>query len=314
MNTEIELINAVSNNDIPMIYQIYLADFNKSYKFINVTKSSINLGCQNNHKTIGYLNSPTNVYDLFLFGGEFNTLEIRMKTINIYITKFIIIEWSYTHKGHYKGCLLNNSKIFINFEEKIEYHCFNINNSNINHEMNNVIKYFKSVILRLNIEVTDWLMISHVDEIPDISSCSSLKYCQMKEKYYHSDGVFIYGDINHIYDTIYVKENITTYPFPIYWEYGYLLSKIDTISHHKFQICFENCPKLSYGVHLSPWPNIFQEILKYSECSECSSRDNKEIIDFIIDRSKKLILHGKSISHYSKEYRLPSYLEEMIMR
>jgi len=62
------------------------------------------------------------VFDVFLFNGELDLLEIRLNLLNDYVDHFVISEYDETHSGIKKEFYFENNKhLFKEFEDKIIY-------------------------------------------------------------------------------------------------------------------------------------------------------------------------------------------------
>ena len=60
------------------------------------------------------------IYDCCMFFDEEMLLGLRLKTLNKYIDKFIIVESKYTHSGDKKKLIFNINK-YSEFKNKINY-------------------------------------------------------------------------------------------------------------------------------------------------------------------------------------------------
>ena len=125
------------------------------------------------------------IYDCCMFFDEEMLLGLRLKTLNKYIDKFIIVESKYTHSGDKKKLIFNINK-YSEFKNKINYIITedyaegieNINNDdnenqkNISHIMNALRRenYQRNKIKDgLNEAASDdWIIISDLDEIPNL--------------------------------------------------------------------------------------------------------------------------------------------------
>ena len=114
------------------------------------------------------------IFDCFLYNNENLVLDIRLNTLSKYIDKFVIAESKFDHQGNEKKL---NFKIenFKNFKDKIIYlivERFPDNMSNWERE-----NYQRDFIFNglKNAEDEDFIIISDIDEIPDLSKISSIK-------------------------------------------------------------------------------------------------------------------------------------------
>tara|TARA_B100000035_G_C20915780_1_gene516157 strand:- start:47 stop:832 length:786 start_codon:yes stop_codon:yes gene_type:complete len=114
------------------------------------------------------------IYDCFLYNNENLVLEIRLNTLSQYVDKFVIVESKFDHQGKKKNL---NFKIenFQSFKDKIIYLIVerfpdNISNwQRENYQRNFIFNGLK------NAEDEDLIIISDIDEIPDLSKIGSIK-------------------------------------------------------------------------------------------------------------------------------------------
>ena len=120
-----------------------------------------------------------------MFFDEEMLLGLRLKTLNKYIDKFIIVESKYTHSGDKKKLIFNINK-YSEFKSKINYivtedppeDIENINNDDNENQKN--IKHIMNALRRENYQRNkimdglneadpeDWVIISDLDEIPNL--------------------------------------------------------------------------------------------------------------------------------------------------
>ena len=120
-----------------------------------------------------------------MFFDEEMLLGLRLKTLNKYIDKFIIVESKYTHSGDKKKLIFNINK-YSEFKNKISYIVTedlpegieNINNDDNENQKN--IKHIMNALRRENYQRNkimdglnetnpeDWIIISDLDEIPNL--------------------------------------------------------------------------------------------------------------------------------------------------
>ena len=125
------------------------------------------------------------IYDCFMYFDEDVVLEVRLNLLNDYIDKFVIIESVFNHKGERREPKFDINK-FSKFKEKIIY----ILKDDIPSELEAIEKldsedevYRKSILNALkrenlqrnniieglkNAEPNDWIIISDLDEIPNL--------------------------------------------------------------------------------------------------------------------------------------------------
>lgn len=120
-----------------------------------------------------------------MFFDEEMLLSLRLKTLNKYIEKFIIVESKYTHSGDKKKLIFDINK-YAEFKNKINYvvtdnfaEGIEIINSDDDENKKN-IKYIMNALKRENYQrdkitdglrdasPNDWVIISDLDEIPNL--------------------------------------------------------------------------------------------------------------------------------------------------
>jgi beta-1,4-mannosyl-glycoprotein beta-1,4-N-acetylglucosaminyltransferase len=122
-----------------------------------------------------------------MFFDEEMLLELRLNTLDKFVDKFIIVESAYTHSGKEKKLIFDINK-YPKFKEKIDYIIVSdlpqeieqINNDDSNLEITN--KEIMNALRRenfqrnginrglINANDNDWIIISDLDEIPDLSN------------------------------------------------------------------------------------------------------------------------------------------------
>ena len=122
-----------------------------------------------------------------MFFDEEMLLELRLNTLDKFIDKFIIVESTYTHSGKEKKLIFNINK-YPKFKEKIDYiivrdlphgiEQIGKDDSNLeitNKEIMNALRrenFQRNTIKQglINANDNDWIIISDLDEIPDLSN------------------------------------------------------------------------------------------------------------------------------------------------
>jgi beta-1,4-mannosyl-glycoprotein beta-1,4-N-acetylglucosaminyltransferase len=122
-----------------------------------------------------------------MFFDEEMLLELRLNTLNKFVDKFVIVESAYTHSGKEKKLIFDINK-YPRFKEKIDYIVVRdfpqgieqISNDDSNLEITN--KEIMNALRRenfqrnaikeglVNVDDDDWIIISDLDEIPDLSN------------------------------------------------------------------------------------------------------------------------------------------------
>ena len=122
-----------------------------------------------------------------MFFDEEMLLELRLNTLDKFVDKFVIVESAYTHSGKEKKLIFDINK-YPKFKEKIDYiivrdlphgiEQIGKDDSNLeitNKEIMNALRrenFQRNAIKRglINANDNDWIIISDLDEIPDLSN------------------------------------------------------------------------------------------------------------------------------------------------
>ena len=127
------------------------------------------------------------IFDCFLFNGESLILDIRLNTLSKYVEKFIIVESKYDHQGNKKKLNFEIND-FKKFKNKIIYLVIeNFPRDLSNWERENFQRNY--IINGLSeAKDEDYIIISDVDEIPDLSKIISLnnfKFSVFEQKMFY---------------------------------------------------------------------------------------------------------------------------------
>jgi beta-1,4-mannosyl-glycoprotein beta-1,4-N-acetylglucosaminyltransferase len=128
-----------------------------------------------------YFAHKTKVFDCFMIHNELDMLELRLNELNDYVDYFIIIESQNTHSGKIKELSYQKEmERFKKFEDKIIYVIIEelptklpnyIENIDINWFRENFQRnQIKNALMQLDVKDKDIIMISDIDEIPDLSN------------------------------------------------------------------------------------------------------------------------------------------------
>ena len=122
-----------------------------------------------------------------MFFDEEMLLELRLNTLDKFVDKFVIVESAYTHSGKEKKLIFDINK-YPKFKEKIDYiivrdlphgiEQIGMDDSNLeitNKEIMNALRrenFQRNTIKQglINANDNDWIIISDLDEIPDLSN------------------------------------------------------------------------------------------------------------------------------------------------
>ena len=136
------------------------------------------------------------IYDCFMYFDEEVVLDVRLNTLNEFVDYFVIVESSFTHKGDPRKLKFNHKK-FEKFKDKIIYLVYDREPNEIQKVLNEDSKIEKDTKYILNAayrengqrnhiqkgltnaEENDLILISDVDEIPNLSK---LNFDKVKEK------------------------------------------------------------------------------------------------------------------------------------
>ena len=135
------------------------------------------------------------IFDCFMYFDEEIVLDLRLNTLNEYVDFFVIVESIYNHRGEERKLLFNANK-FKKFEKKIIYLIYKENPKEIEKIFDNdnrgekSRKYILNASLRENGQRNfiinglneanddDIILISDVDEIPNLENFSKEKFNQ----------------------------------------------------------------------------------------------------------------------------------------
>jgi len=112
------------------------------------------------------------IIDGFLFFNELDLLEIRLEIMNPFVDKFVIVESDTTFSGIHKEFILENElDRFSKYKDKIIYHKVFYSdkiyeNTWQGHQRNEIYKGIEKIN---NLKEDDIIIISDLDEIPDLS-------------------------------------------------------------------------------------------------------------------------------------------------
>jgi len=136
------------------------------------------------------------IYDCFMYFDEEVVADVRLNTLNEFVDYFVIVESKFTHKGDQRELKFNIKK-FEKFKDKIIYLVYDREPNEIQKVLNEDSKIEKDTKYILNAayrengqrnhiqkgltnaEENDLILISDVDEIPNLSK---LNFDKVKEK------------------------------------------------------------------------------------------------------------------------------------
>ena len=146
------------------------------------------------------------IFDCFMYFDEDVVLDVRLNFLDKFVDKFIIIESEYNHKGEKRVPLFDINK-FIKFENKIEYiltdeipkkiETINKDDSKDEIYRKSIYNAWKRENLQrnqitkgiINANKDDWIIISDLDEIPDLRKIE-LKKVKNKFVFFKQDMMY----------------------------------------------------------------------------------------------------------------------------
>ena len=152
------------------------------------------------------------IFDCFMYFDEEIVLDLRLNTLNKYVDYFVIVESKFTHKGDQRELKFNIKK-FEKFKDKIIYLVDNQQPNNIeiinteDNEGEKSRKYILNAAYRengqrnyitkglINANKNDVVLISDVDEIPNLSE---INFAKISEKiiFFKQDMFFYKFNLN----------------------------------------------------------------------------------------------------------------------
>ena len=133
-----------------------------------------------------YFSQKPKVFDCFMMFNELEILELRLEELNDYVDYFVIIESEKTHSGNKKPLhYQNNLNRYKKFEQKIIYVVIeelptklpnHIQDVDLNWYRENFQRnQIKTALMQIDMMDKDIILISDIDEIPDLSKVNLQK-------------------------------------------------------------------------------------------------------------------------------------------
>lgn len=171
-------------------------------------------------------------YDLFLYNGEKDILNLRLHELNDCVDNFVILESDTTFQGNKKQrFFINQEDMFKNFLHKITYIPYTEKNINIDPWVNECNQRNALSLGLTNATPNDIVMISDVDEIPDsdeIKTIASTKSISHVYSFYHN---FYYYNVNVRSKHKWVGTTLFNYGNGDFLKKGF--NEIRRLSHHE---------------------------------------------------------------------------------
>lgn len=134
-----------------------------------------------------YFSQKPKIFDCFMMFNELDVLELRLEELNDYVDYFIIIESEKTHSGNKKTLhYQSNIDRYKKFENKIIYVVIeelpnklpdHIKDVDLNWYRENFQRnQIKTALMQIDISDKDIILISDIDEIPDLSKVNLQKF------------------------------------------------------------------------------------------------------------------------------------------
>jgi beta-1,4-mannosyl-glycoprotein beta-1,4-N-acetylglucosaminyltransferase len=121
------------------------------------------------------------IFDCFLYNGEDKMLNFRLHELTSFVDKFVIVEGAFTFKGDPKPLKFDINN-FSQFADKIVYlPCHTVPLSNAWSNETNQRNFLKEGFRNIDVTTHDVIMLSDVDEIPDLDFMQNLRTSNFKE-------------------------------------------------------------------------------------------------------------------------------------
>ncbi len=283
------------------------------------------------------------IYDCFMYFDEEVVLDLRLNTLNDFVDYFVIVESKFTHNGDKKELKFNHKK-FDKFKSKIIYLTFDKEPEGllkIKDPKNDHGGYIMNALLRENSQRNfiseglrsandeDFILISDVDEIPNLESIDFNKYKEKiiqfrQEMFYYKFNLKL-PDLNWIGTKACIKKNLITpqwlrnikdkkYPF---FRIDTFFSKtkytnvqfIDNGGWHFSNI--KNAKEIEYKLRSYLHHREFDINPMSTKEIENIIENKKAIYDLKVDKRDNKIGNGNKLEKYPLN-KLPKFLQDNI--
>ena len=283
------------------------------------------------------------IYDCFMYFDEEVVLDLRLNTLNKFVDYFVIVESKFTHKGDKRELKFDHKK-FEKFKNKIIYLVFDKEPEGllkIKDPKNDHGGYIMNALLRENSQRNfiseglrsandeDFILISDVDEIPNLESIDFNKYKEKiiqfrQEMFYYKFNLKL-PDLNWIGTKACIKKNLITpqwlrnikdkkYPF---FRIDTFFSKtkytnvqfIDNGGWHFSNI--KNAKEIEYKLRSYLHHREFDINPMSTKEIENIIENKKAIYDLKVDKRDNKIGNGNKLEKYPLN-KLPKFLQDNI--
>ena len=283
------------------------------------------------------------IYDCFMYFDEEVVLDLRLNTLNDFVDYFVIVESKFTHNGDKKELKFNHKK-FDKFKSKIIYLTFDKEPEGllkIKDPKNDHGGYIMNALLRENSQRNfiseglrsandeDFILISDVDEIPNLESIDFNKYKEKiiqfrQEMFYYKFNLKL-PDLNWIGTKACIKKNLITpqwlrnikdkkYPF---FRIDTFFSKtkytnvqfIDNGGWHFSNI--KNAKEIEYKLRSYLHHREFDINPMSTKEIENIIENKKAIYDLKVDKRDNKLGNGNKLEKYPLN-KLPKFLQDNI--
>ena len=246
-----------------------------------------------------------------MYNGEDKMLTLRLHELEEYVDDFVIVEGAFTLKGDKKKLKFDLQK-FSKFKDKIIYKIFDkIPTTNAWHNEANQRRYLKECFRGCEVTSDDIIILSDVDEIPDLEFLNKARVEGLKETRtcFHN---YYYYNIN--------CRNINKWPGSIFITVGTFHKKYNfdfeyiRQIRHTFPLIGKHYEYDSGGWHFSYFGDVDYIISKIKGFAHqeynTEKYTNPETIQNLIDNKKDLFLRQEEDGNWVdvKETYLPKFI------
>lgn len=248
------------------------------------------------------------IFDCFLYNGEDKLLNLRLHELDEYVDEFIIVEGAFTHKGDKKKLRFNIDS-FSKFKDKITYKVFkDAPSTDAWHNENSHRRYLKEGFRGKEVLSNDVIILSDLDEIPDIEFLKKTRVEGLKETRTSFHNYYYYNidcrNVNKWPGSVFINA------FTFLKRYNFDFEYIRQI-RHTFPLIGKHYEYNSGGWHFSYFGDVNYIIDKIKGFAHQEFNKEKytdpETIQYLIDNKKDLFLRQEEDGNWEniKEVYLP---------